>query len=161
MDNVEKLEYKLQLILIYKEKFYKNHLMYRVTAKISKIIATVVDKKAMLWAEAQTLKDIEGNGYPDVNPFLKSYEQIFTLFYTPGLGLSEVPKTEETIEAHDANEFYNAVKEQDPSPWVCDTIDEAMFDILNEKYGIDHTGGFQDQLREAVEQKKKAIVGYS
>lgn len=155
MDNVEKLEYKLQLILIYKGKFYNNHLMYRVTAKISKIIAKVVDKKAMIWAEAQTLKDIEGNGYPDLNPFLENYEQTFTLFYTPGLGLSEVPKTEEAIEAHDANEFYNAVKEQDPSPWVCDTIDEAMFDILNEKYGIDHTGGFQDQLREAVEQKKK------
>jgi hypothetical protein len=160
MDNVEKLEYKLQLILIYKGKFYADNLMHRVTAKISKTIANVVDKKAMAWAEAQALKDIEGNGYPDINPFLESYEQTFTLFYTPGLGLSEVPKTKKSIEAHDANEFYKAVKEQDPSPWMCDTIDEAMFDILNEKYGIDHTGGFQDQLREAVEQKKNAIVGY-
>ncbi|MGZ3767005.1 MAG: hypothetical protein ACXVA2_20250, partial [Mucilaginibacter sp.] len=83
MDSVEKLEYKLQLILIYKEKFYNNHLMYRVTAKISKTIAKVVDKKAMIWAEAQTLKDIEGHGYPDINPFLEDYVQTFTLFYTP------------------------------------------------------------------------------
>jgi hypothetical protein len=36
---------------------------------------------------------------------------------------------------------------------MCDTIDEAMFDILNEKYEIDKTGGFQDQLREAFKQK--------
>jgi hypothetical protein len=84
MDNIEKLEYKLQLIFMYKEKFYKNHLIYRVTAKISKVIAKVVDKKAMIWAESKFLKDIEGNGYPDVNPFLENYEQIFTLFYTPG-----------------------------------------------------------------------------
>jgi hypothetical protein len=156
MYSVEKLEYKLQLILIYKEKFYNNHLMYRVTAKISKTIAKVVDKKAMIWAEAQTLKDIEGNGYPGINLFLEGYVQTFTLFYTPGLGLSSTPKTEEAIEAHDANEFYNAVSEQDSSPWVCDTIDEAMFDILKEKYGIEHTGGFQDQLREAFEQKQNA-----
>jgi hypothetical protein len=153
MDNVEKLEYKLHLIFIYKEKFYDNHLMHRVIAKISKTIAKVVDKKAMVWAEAQTLKDIEGNGYHDINSFLEGYVQTFTLFYTPGLGLSEVPKTEEAIEAHDANEFYNAVREQNPLPWMCDTIDEAMFDILNEKYEIDKTGGFQDQLREAFKQK--------
>ncbi len=156
MDNVEKLEYKLQLILIYKEKFYNNYIIYRITAKISKTIAKAVDKKAMIWAETQTLKDIERNGYPGINPFLEGYMQTFTLFYTPGFGLSEVPKTEEAIEAHDANEFYNAVRQQDPLPWMCDTIDEAMFDILNEKYAIDHTGGIQDQLRDAFEQKQNA-----
>ena len=157
MDSVEKLEYRLQLMMVYKQKFYNNNLIYRISAKISKTIEKVVDKKAMIWAEAQTLKEIEANDYPEVNPFLENYEQTFTLFYTPGLGLSEVPKTDEAIETHDANEFYNAVREQDSSPWVCETIDEAMFDILNEKYGIDHTGGFQDQLREYVEQKKNAV----
>jgi hypothetical protein len=160
MNNIEKLEYKIQLILNNKEEFYKNHLIYRLTAKLSKIIATVVDKKAMIWAEAQTLIEIERNGYPDVNPFLGNFKKTFTLFYTPGLGLSEIQKTEEVFETHDANEFYNVVKEQDSSPWMCVTIDEAMLDILNEKYGIDHTGGFADQLREAIEKKKNAIVGY-
>lgn len=30
--------------------------------------------------------------------------------------------------------------------------------MINEKYGIDHTGGFQDQLREYVNKSK--IIGY-
>ena len=154
MDNVEKLEYRLQLMCGYKIKFYANNLKYRVTAKISKTMSKIIDKKAMDWSEAQLLKEIERNGYPDINPFLENYVQTFTLFYTPGLGLSEVPKTEESIEANDANEFYNAVKELDDSPWYCDTIDEAMFDLLNEKYEIDRAGGFQDQLREHVEKAK-------
>jgi hypothetical protein len=157
MDNIEKLEYKLQLLCIYKEQFYANNLMHRVTAKISKTMSKIVDKKAMVWSETQLLKEIEGNGYPDINPFLENYVQTFTLFYTPGLGLSEVPKTEEAIEANDANEFYHAVREQDDSPWFCDIIDEAMFDLLNEKYEIDRTGGFQDQLREHVNKSKMSL----
>jgi hypothetical protein len=154
MDNVEKLEYRLQLLCGYKIQFYANNLKYRVTAKISKTMSKIIDKKAIVWSEAQLLKEIDGNGYPDINPFLENYVQTFTLFYTPGLGLSEVPKTEEAIEANDANEFYNAVKELDDSPWYCDTIDEAMFDLLNEKYEIDRAGGFQDQLRAHVEKAK-------
>ncbi len=157
MDNIEKLEYKLQLLCSYKMQFYANNLKYRVTAKISKTMSKIIDKKAMAWSEAQLLKEIERNGYPDINPFLENYVQTFTLFYTPGLGLSEVPKTEEAIEANDANEFYNAVREQDDSPWFCDVIDEAMFDLLNEKYEIDHTGGFQDQLREHVNKSKMSL----
>ena len=154
MDNVEKLEYRLQLLCGYKIQFYANNLKYRVTAKISKTMSKIIDKKAMVWSESQLLDEIERNGYPDTNPFLENYVQTFTLFYTPGLVLSEVPKTEESIEANDANEFYNAVKERDKSPWYCDTIDEAMFDLLNEKYEIDRAGGFQDQLREHVEKAK-------
>lgn len=157
MDNIEKLEYKLQLLCIYKEQFYANNLMCRVTAKISKTMSKIVDKKAIVWSETHVLKEVEGHGYPDINPFLENYVQTFTLFYTPGLGLSEVPKTEEAIEANDANEFYNAVREQDNSPWFCDIIDEAMFDLLNEKYEIDRTGGFQDQLREHVNKSKMSL----
>jgi DNA-binding protein HU-beta len=61
------------------------------------------------------------------------------------------PQTGEEIE------FYNAVREQDDSPWFCDIIDEAMFDLLNEKYEIDRTGGFQDQLREHVNKSKMSL----
>lgn len=157
MDNAEKLEYRLQLLCGYKTQFYANNLKYRVTAIISKTMSKIIDKKAMVWSEAQLLNEIERNGYPDINPFLENYVQTFTLFYTPGLGLSEAPKTEEAIEANDANEFYNAVKERDDSPWYCDTIDEAMFDLLNEKYEIDRTGGFQDQLREHVKKSKMSL----
>ena len=154
MDNVEKLEYKLQLLCGYKAQFYADNLKYRVMAKISKTMSEIIHKKAMIWAEAQLLKELDGNDYPDINPLLQNSAQTFTLFYTPGLGLSEVPRTEESIEANDANEFYNAVKERDESPWYCDTIDEAMFDLLNEKYEIDRAGGFQDQLRAHVEKAK-------
>jgi hypothetical protein len=157
MDNAEKLEYRLQLLCDYKTQFYVKNLKYRVTAKISKTMSKIIDKKAMVWSEARLLNEIERNGYPDINPFLENYVQTFTLFYTPGLGLSEVPKTEEAIEANDANEFYNAVKERDDSPWYCDTIDEAMFDLLNEKYEIDRAGGFQDQLREHVNKSKMSL----
>lgn len=153
MNDVEKLEYKLQLMLKYKNKFYDDNLKYRAASKTGKTMAKIVDLKASAWAEAQASKAIGENGYPDINPFLENYVQTFTLFYTPGLGLSEAPKTEEAVEAHDANEFYHAVKEQDELPWVCDTIDEAMFDLLNEKYGIDHTDGFADQLRAHVKTK--------
>ena len=154
MDNVEKLEYRLQLLCGYKAQFYANNLKYRVMAKISKTMSEIIHKKAMLWADAQLLKEIDGNGYPDINPFLENYVQTFTLFYTPGLGLSEVPKTEEAIEANDANEFYNAVRMEDDNPWYCDTIDEAMFDLLAEKYEIDRTGGLIDQLRDHVNKSK-------
>jgi len=154
MDNIEKLEYKLQLMLKYKVNFYADNLKLSAAAKISKKIAQIVDKKAMVWAKTQSLKDIAEKGYPEINPFLVDHEQIFTLFYTPGFGLSEMPMVEEAVEAHNANEFYNAVKEQDSLPWMCNTIDEEMFDLLNEKYGTYHTGGVQDQLRTTYEQKK-------
>ena len=58
MANVEKLEYRLQLICGYKIKFYANNLKYRVTAKISKTMSKIIDKKAMDWSEAQLLKEI-------------------------------------------------------------------------------------------------------
>ena len=154
MDNLEQLEYKLQLLCIYKEKFYTKNLMYRVMAKISRTMSKILDKKAITWAEAMFLKEIEKNGHPDSNPFLDNRMQAFTLFYTPGLGLSEIPKTEKAIRADDANESYKAVKERDDSPWYCDIIDEEMFDLLNEKYEIDRTGGFLDQLRVHVEKAK-------
>ena len=155
MENIEKLEYKLQLMLKYKESFYADNLKLSSAAKISKTMAKIVDKKAMAWAKTQSLKNIEEKGYPEINPFLADYEQIFSLFYTPGFGLSEMPMVEEAIEAQNANEFYNAVKVQDSLPWMCNKIDEEMFDLLNEKYGIDHTGGVQDQLRTVYEQKKE------
>jgi len=154
MDNIEKLEYKLQLMLKYKDNFYTDNQKLSIAAKISKSIAKIVDKKAIAWAELQSLKNIEEKGYPEINPFLVGQEQIFSLFYTPGFGLTEMPMVEEAVDAHNANEFYNAVKEQDSLPWMCNTIDEEMFDLLNEKYGIDHTGGVQDQLCRVYEQKK-------
>ncbi|MCF7970276.1 MAG: hypothetical protein K9L22_03805 [Methylococcaceae bacterium] len=155
MNNIEKLEYKLQLTIKYKEKFYTDNLKFRAAAKTSKTIAKIVAKKAILWAEIQSSKDIEEKGYPEINPFLVDYEQTFTLFYTPGFGLSEMPMVEDAVEAQNANEFYNAVKKQDALPWVCSSIDEEMFDLLNDKYGIDHTGGVQDLLRAAYEKIQK------
>ena len=69
MDNAEKLEYRLQLLCGYKTQFYANNLKYRVTAIISKTMSKIIDKKAMVWSEAQLLNEIERNGYPDINPF--------------------------------------------------------------------------------------------
>lgn len=43
---------------------------------------------------------------------------------------------------------------EDDNPWYCDTIDEAMFDLLTEKYEIDRTGGLIDQLRDHVNKSK-------
>jgi len=153
MNDLEKLEYKLHLIGMCKEKFYADNLKYRAASKTGKTMAKIVDKKASVWAEAQACKNIEENGYPDVNPYLENYKQTFTLFYTPELGLSVTPKTEKTVPTIDVIEFYNAVKDKHELPWVCDTIDEEMFDFLNEKYGIDFSGGFHDQLSEHLKTK--------
>jgi hypothetical protein len=155
---MEKLEYKLHLISMYTEKFYTDNLKYRAASKTGRTMAKIIDKKAKAWAEVQMSNDIKNNGYPEVNPFLEGYVQTFTLFYTPEIGLTVIPKTEKSIPAVDANEFYNAVKNKDVMPWTCNTIDEAMFDLLNEKYGIDFSSGAQDQLLEHLKIKQDLSV---
>ena len=69
MDNAEKLEYRLQMLCGYKAQFYADNLKYRVMAKISKTMSEIMHKKAMHWADAQLLKEIDGNGYPASIPF--------------------------------------------------------------------------------------------
>lgn len=151
MNELEQLEYKLHLMIMFKERFYQKHLAYRIFNDIGGFFAKFADKRAMRYAERKAKEHIEVNGCPETNPFSDVFEHLYQLCYTPEGGVTEIPKEDVIYRiVKDPIDFYNVIRWKTQENVICQHVHEDMYDLIKDKYGIDHSGGAADQIREYI-----------